>query len=300
MAGTTNFIQFNPTAANQETDSAYSGDSQRQNGAINGQLFNDILANKAFYQWSTFITALANALVNKNYSPNDTDINTLESVLANIVTFNDLKSNLSLVAFSPTPIFNATSTNGFDFTLAGNVTSSTLTGQAIGQILTFVITQGATPYTFVPPAILNGWDPVSTLPNSITVQRFIVKEDGTIWNVASSVSPTTLMFTRSGKSFNTAYQNTSGYRMTVAANCFLTGGVGQGINCYGNVASSSGSLPFSGPNSSTAATNSVTNSAGYTGVTFVVPPGYWYNFTWDDVPGNSSVPTLSYWTEWIN
>jgi len=188
MAGTTNFIQFNPTAANQETDLAYSGDSQRQNGAINGQLFNDILANKAFYQWSTFITALANALVNKNYSPNDTDINTLESVLANIVTFNDLKSNLSLVAFSPTPIFNATSTNGFDFTLAGSVTSSTLTGQAIGQIITFVVTQGSTAYTFAPPSNINGWQPVSPTPNSVTTQAFIVKENGTIWPYSQASS----------------------------------------------------------------------------------------------------------------
>jgi hypothetical protein len=189
MAGTTNFLQFNPGANNQETDSAYLADSQRSSGAIDGQEFPSILANKAFYQWSTFIAAFAAALANKNYSTSDANIATLESVLANIVTFADLKSNLTSVSFSTTPVFNATSTNGFDFVLAANVTSSTLTGQQIGQTLTFVIKQGATAYTFVPPTNINGWQPVSTVPNSVTTQSFIVRQDGTIWPVDNATPP---------------------------------------------------------------------------------------------------------------
>ena len=182
-----NFLQFNPGAVNQETDSVYLADAQRVGGTINGQVFNDQLANKLFYQLTTFVTALSNSLSNKGYSLSDVDVNALQSVLANVVTFNDLRGNLSNVAFSSTPAFNASNTNGFDFILAGNVTSSTLTGAQLGQIFTFVITQGATTFTFSPPPNINGWVPINPVPNSVTTQSFIVKLNGTIWPITSQV-----------------------------------------------------------------------------------------------------------------
>lgn len=153
MAGTTNFQQFNPGAANQETDAQYTADSQRSGGTINGQIFNDKLANKLFYQLSTWITAQANSMANKGYSPMDTDVNTLEGVLANIVTFADLKPNMVTVPFSSNPVFDASSSNGFRIDLAGNVTSSTLTGSTVGQIVTFYIVSGNPGnYTFAWPS----------------------------------------------------------------------------------------------------------------------------------------------------
>ena len=290
MAGTTNFIQFNPTAANQETDLAYSGDSQRQNGAINGQLFNDILANKAFYQWSTFITALANALVNKNYSPMDTDINTLESVLANIVTFNDLKSNLSLVAFSPTPTFNATSTNGFDFTLAGNVTGSTLTGQAVGQTITFVITQGTTPYAFVPPSNINKWKPISLIANSVSIQQFVVKSDGTIWPV-EPIQRTVQANVTSSRAFGSVYQNTTNYPL------FVTG---YGHTTTGNDVGSLQAYSDSSSNPTTsiyASTVTSTIDNGACPFSFAVSPGNYYKLVANDISQGSAVSNVGNWTE---
>lgn len=86
----TNFIQFNPTGANMESDSGYSGDSQRSGGATSGAIFQSVLANKLFYQLSTFITAMAAMMVSKGFSPNDGNANpatavaTLEAILQNI------------------------------------------------------------------------------------------------------------------------------------------------------------------------------------------------------------------------
>jgi len=111
---------------------------------------------------------------------------------------------------------------------------------------------------------------------------------------------TTMSIVTGARSFNTVYHNTSGYRLTVSASASISSGVANGVDCYGNVASTSAALPASGAGAQTVAANSVTNSTGQTGVTFVVPPGYYYNFTWDDIPGSSPVPTLTYWTEWVN
>jgi hypothetical protein len=97
----TNFSLWNPTATNQENDSTYQGDSQRTGGAINGQAFDDVLANKLLYQATIMVRALALMLVAKGYSPvdgttpftADTSTNTaataLATVLANILTVAD-------------------------------------------------------------------------------------------------------------------------------------------------------------------------------------------------------------------
>lgn len=188
MAGSNNILQWNPGAANQENDSAYLADSQRTGGAPNGVLFPSATGNKLFYNISTFCAAFAQSLANKGYNISDASISTLESTLANIVTFADLRANLTSVSFSTTPTFNASATNGFDFVLAGNVTASTLTGQQIGQTLTFVIAQGATPFTFSPPSNINGWIPINPVANSISIQQFIVRTDGTIWPIATEIN----------------------------------------------------------------------------------------------------------------
>ena len=95
---------------------------------------------------------------------------------------------MTTVGFSTTPAFDASANNGFDFVMAGNVTSSTLTGTSIGQLLTFVIKQGATAYTFVAPTNINGWIPIDSTVNSISVQQFIVRVDGTIWPLATEIA----------------------------------------------------------------------------------------------------------------
>jgi hypothetical protein len=94
----TNFSQWNPGAANQETDAAYQADSQRLSGAVNGEFWNDVLANKILYQVSTAVRSLMVALVGKGYTTSDgttpfsadtsssAGVAALSTVLSNILT----------------------------------------------------------------------------------------------------------------------------------------------------------------------------------------------------------------------
>lgn len=187
MPGSSNFIQHNPTEANQENDAAFAADSTTTGGIGVDQIMPSPWMNKRWYQDSTMIAALGAMLANKGYVVSDANLATLTSVLTGaFITNNDLKTPLVSVAYSPTPTFPASTANGFDIVLAGNVTSSTFdVAPTIGQILTFVITQSVGGNsTFIPPVSVNGWKPIDTTPNSISVQQFIVKVDGTIWPVS--------------------------------------------------------------------------------------------------------------------
>lgn len=94
MAGNNNFLQWNPNAANQESDAAYKADSMRSGGAGTGAIFPSVTANKAFFQWSTFIAAMAASLAAKNYNMLDSNFANLQSALNNLITTNDyLKGN---------------------------------------------------------------------------------------------------------------------------------------------------------------------------------------------------------------
>lgn len=100
----TNFIQWNPGAANQETDATYSADTQRSGGAAVNSPFSSALANKLFYQLSTFVTAFANVLVAKGFSPNDgsaspgSALANLQAILTNLcITATDIDNALGYV-----------------------------------------------------------------------------------------------------------------------------------------------------------------------------------------------------------
>ena len=105
MPGSTNFQQWNPTEANQETDAQYTADGLRSGGASLDGVFPSATANKAFYQWSTFIAAFASMLVAKGYSPSDANLGNLAAVLANIMTAEDMASYalLNSPSFTGTP-----------------------------------------------------------------------------------------------------------------------------------------------------------------------------------------------------
>jgi hypothetical protein len=95
-AAPTNFLQWNPGQINQEADASYSADAQRTGGAVSG-IFPSELANKLFYQVSTFVAALATALVNKGYEMQDTDLSTLITAMANILTKADFGTGAGTV-----------------------------------------------------------------------------------------------------------------------------------------------------------------------------------------------------------
>ena len=111
MAGETDFLVWNPSAANQENDSTYSGDSQRISGAATPSEFAAPLANKLFYQTSLMVASLAQMLAAKGFSPVDgttpltaasapssgTPEANLAAVLANILTVADSATIIGLV-----------------------------------------------------------------------------------------------------------------------------------------------------------------------------------------------------------
>ena len=84
-AAPTNFLQWNPSLINQQTDGAYASDAQRTGGAITG-IFPSDLANKLYYQTSTLVTALATVMVNKGYEMQDVSLANLITSLSNILT----------------------------------------------------------------------------------------------------------------------------------------------------------------------------------------------------------------------
>lgn len=90
-------------------------------------------------------------------------------------------SMLSTVSFSATPIFACASQalqETLKITLTSNVTSSTLTGAATGEILTFIIIQdGIGSRTFAWPTNVKNAQSIDPTPNAINVQSFIF--DGT-------------------------------------------------------------------------------------------------------------------------
>jgi hypothetical protein len=101
----TNFLQFNPTATNQENDAAFAADSTRSGGIAFDQIMSSLLGNKALYQPSTMAAALAWMMVRKGYSPVDgtspftasgtpsAAVTNLAAVLANILTLEDIVPN---------------------------------------------------------------------------------------------------------------------------------------------------------------------------------------------------------------
>jgi hypothetical protein len=194
MAGSTNFQQWNPGAANQESDAAYTADSLRSGGAGVDNIFPSATANKLFYQLSTFVAAFCQMMSNKGYVVSDANLATLTTVLANVLTNADTKLPLISVSFGTTPVFNAGNANGFDMVLTGNVTSSTITGMQIGQIIYFVLTQDSVGgRTFAAPTGVNGWRAINPAANSVTIQAFIMKEDNSIWPYPNQYSASSLV-----------------------------------------------------------------------------------------------------------
>lgn len=98
-----NFLQFNPGAVSQETDSAYTSDSTRTGGITSGIVADPLLHNKMFHQWSTFITAFAQSMANKGYDMSDADLPSLIASMTNIITQADVVGSVkNLTAYTQT------------------------------------------------------------------------------------------------------------------------------------------------------------------------------------------------------
>ncbi|HEY3987931.1 MAG TPA: hypothetical protein VGM02_01450 [Acidobacteriaceae bacterium] len=181
MSATTNFQVWNPNQVNQDSDSAYTSDSLRTGGAVDGDVFEAVLANKLFYQVSTMVAALGTMLADKGFTNSDSNFNQLVSVLSNIVTTADQKQPLLVVSPGASLTFDCSKADGFQVTLNASVTSSTVENASPGQIVTFVLIQDGTGgHTFAWPASITGTTAIDATANITNVQSFIARADGTL------------------------------------------------------------------------------------------------------------------------
>lgn len=171
---TTNLLQWNPTQANQENDAAYAADPTRAGGAVDPTVFLSVLGNKAYYQWSTYLTALFTAFAAKGYTTSDSSLGTLTAQCANFVTTADLFSAVSVLAYSPTIALNAAKLNGFYFAnMTGNLTISGVSGLGSGQLILMWYQQDATGGRTVsfPSLYVNAVQP-DPAANAVSAQLF--------------------------------------------------------------------------------------------------------------------------------
>lgn len=180
-----NFLQFNPGAANQETDSQYAADAQRTGGFIANQLLPSRLANKILYQVIQFIYAFAQMMAAKGYVMADTDAGALQTVLSNVRTNADERALLSVLPYAATSVFNFANTDAIQMTMSGNVTISTFTGLAPGRKVKLIMIQDGTggrtlTWPVGPPnlgVIFSAPDPT---PGATNIQEIIVLANGTL------------------------------------------------------------------------------------------------------------------------
>jgi hypothetical protein len=178
----TNLQQWNPTAANQETDVQYAADSQRSGGATNPSIFDATLANKLFYQLTTYVTALFQAFAAKGFATSDASLGTLTAQCANFLTTADAKPGLQSVAYSPAPQFNCATANGFEVALTGNVTGLTIINTTAGQQVVLIFTQsGSGGYTVAWPSNVHDAGTVDPGVGNTSQQLFEVRVNGSLY-----------------------------------------------------------------------------------------------------------------------
>lgn len=188
---TTNFLQFNPTGANQDNDAQYLADALRTGGAPLDGVLPSKTFNKVEFQASTFVAAFCQMLAAKGYSTSDADIAALAGILANVVTDADLANGITTVAYATTVAFNANTSNGFQINLTGPVTSSTITGISPGQLIAFYLAQDAAGgRTFSWPAGIVGTLPIDLTPNAVSLMLFRADASGTLRAITPLMSST--------------------------------------------------------------------------------------------------------------
>ena len=172
--GSTNFLPFNPSQANQESDSTYLVDATRTGGAGVDAIWPSPSANKTLYQVAGGMYALMQMMANKGFTTLDSNLATLTAVMANLLTTADVPIGLQSVPWTSTPVFNAAKYSGFQVTLSG-ATSFTISGQVAGQVIGLLWVQdgtGGRSITF--PGNVNGGAQPDQTPGVLSAQLFKV------------------------------------------------------------------------------------------------------------------------------
>ena len=235
MAGQNNFLQWNPTQANQETDSQYAADPQRVGGAIDGQPFPAVSANKALYQATTGVAALMQMMAAKGFNVVDTNIATLASVLAAIQTTADSRTPYQNVPYSSTVTLNLAEYSGFQIAVSGNMTVN-FVGQVPGQNFWMLfLNDGTGGHTITCSALVGeAWyDPTANGASGLWVQ---VVADGSMRALGPAMSGSGINATPVGQSSPAAGSFTSLassalanlYQLGVITNAMVNGNFGFG------------------------------------------------------------------------
>lgn len=174
MPGSSNFLQFNPSATNQENDSQYAADSLRSAGITNGAIVPSNLLNKALFQSSTMAAALAQAMAAKGYSISDANLNSLATTLANLLTLADFAAVISGTGYQKLP-------SGLIIQWGAGTVAPTGTGESSSHTsITFPISfpNGALSVTASAngPSHSGGWWPAATC-YTVTNSGFILYLD---------------------------------------------------------------------------------------------------------------------------
>jgi hypothetical protein len=84
-----NFLQFDTTKSNLQSDAAYASETDRTHGVQTGAARSNV-HNKLFYQVSTMVAGLAQAMADKGFAMSDSNLVTLTAQLAHIMTDADM------------------------------------------------------------------------------------------------------------------------------------------------------------------------------------------------------------------
>lgn len=175
----TNIQIWNPSGNNMETDAQYTADAQRSSGASDGQVFYSSLANKLFYQVTTYLAGLFQSLANKGYSTSDGNLNGIISACSNLLTRADL--GLKVVPYASSVTFDASTASSFKVVLAGNLSFSIVNAYA-GQVVTLIFNSGSgnASWSITWPGNVVGYgSPDLTDANVNNIQSFICDDAGT-------------------------------------------------------------------------------------------------------------------------
>ena len=254
-----NFLQWNPSAANQESDLTYLADSQRVGGATDPSIFDAALANKLFYQLSTGMTALMQMMAYKGFPVSDASLGTLAAQLANILTTADLRgyAGLQTVPYASSVVLNAGQYLSWQIALNGNM-MITVAGALPGDTLSIVFVNdsvGSHTVTWSAPFESAGTEQPSAIVSATSVLTFKVRLDGSIY-------PQGPVMTNSGALggiVNTSITNGNIDSATITNGLMDSTPVGSHVPSSGVFTYCTANTQLQGP--TVAATNNSTNAA---------------------------------------
>jgi len=182
MPSSTNFLEWNPTEANQESDSTYLTDTQRLNGIAVDDIMPSARMNKMFRQWSVMCAALGQMLAINGYSTSDASTATLAATLQVLLDSTlPLITGIIVVPYSANPVFDCSLGWNFYMLLTGNVTAPTVIHATPGLPIEFQFQQdGVGGRTVAWPANVLGGGSVWPTANQYGIQRFRVCPDNNL------------------------------------------------------------------------------------------------------------------------